>query len=60
MKCRLKCLTEADVLWIEEGDAVVTAGEIAAGPRIGVDYAGEAALWPLRFFVKDDPAVSRR
>ena len=29
-------------------------------PRIGVDYAGEAAAWPLRFFDRDSPAVSGR
>ncbi|HWZ84783.1 MAG TPA: DNA-3-methyladenine glycosylase [Thermoanaerobaculia bacterium] len=28
-------------------------------PRIGVDYAGEAKDWPLRFFDKNSPAVSR-
>jgi len=27
--------------------------------RIGVDYAGEAKDWPLRFFDRDSPAVSR-
>jgi DNA-3-methyladenine glycosylase len=26
--------------------------------RIGVDYAGDAKDWPLRFFVLDSPAVS--
>jgi DNA-3-methyladenine glycosylase len=31
-----------------------------ASPRIGIDYAGEAAAWPLRFFVADSPSVSRR
>jgi DNA-3-methyladenine glycosylase len=29
-------------------------------PRIGVDYAGEAAAWPLRFFDTGSPAVSGR
>jgi DNA-3-methyladenine glycosylase len=33
---------------------------IGESPRIGVDYAGEAAGWPLRFFDLDSPAVSRR
>ncbi|MEO6325849.1 MAG: DNA-3-methyladenine glycosylase [Thermoanaerobaculia bacterium] len=28
------------------------------GPRVGVDYAGEAATWPLRFAVAGCPAVS--
>ena len=31
---------------------------IAATPRIGVDYAGEAKHWPLRFFDCNSPAVS--
>jgi len=34
--------------------------EIEASPRIGVDYAGEAATWPLRFFLRNHPAVSGR
>jgi len=34
-------------------------GEIAAGPRIGVAYAGEAAVWPLRFALRGNPHVSR-
>jgi DNA-3-methyladenine glycosylase len=33
---------------------------IGVSPRIGVDYAGDAAAWPLRFFDLDSPAVSRR
>ena len=36
------------------------AGErIVAGPRVGIDYAGEAAGWPLRFAEMDNPEVSR-
>jgi DNA-3-methyladenine glycosylase len=31
---------------------------IGVTARIGVDYAGEAARWPLRFFDRDSPAVS--
>jgi DNA-3-methyladenine glycosylase len=33
---------------------------IAVTPRIGVDYAGEAAAWRLRFFLRDSLAVSGR
>jgi DNA-3-methyladenine glycosylase len=33
---------------------------IGVSPRIGVDYAGEASRWPLRFFDVDSPAVSGR
>ncbi len=31
---------------------------IGVTPRIGVDYAGEAKDWPLRFYDLDSPAVS--
>jgi DNA-3-methyladenine glycosylase len=33
---------------------------IGVSPRIGVDYAGEAAKWPLRFYELESQAVSRR
>lgn len=33
---------------------------ILSGPRVGVDYAGEAASWALRFAIADCPAVTRR
>ena len=32
--------------------------EIAASPRIGVDYAGNDALLPYRFYVRGNPFVS--
>lgn len=34
--------------------------EIGSGPRIGVGYAGEAALWPLRFYRKGSGHLSRK
>lgn len=33
---------------------------IGVSPRVGVDYAGEASRWPLRFFDLDSRAVSGR
>jgi DNA-3-methyladenine glycosylase len=33
--------------------------EIGVAARIGVDYAGEAKDWPLRFFDRHSPSVSR-
>jgi DNA-3-methyladenine glycosylase len=47
-----------DTLWLAQDDAPGPAA-IAASPRIGVDYAGEWAAKPLRFFVPGHPAVSR-
>lgn len=52
-------------LWRPDGELILTAGEpvadrqVARGPRIGVDYAGEAATWPLRFAVAGHPEMSR-
>lgn len=34
------------------------SADIGVSTRIGVDYAGEAAAWPLRFFDRNSPAVS--
>jgi DNA-3-methyladenine glycosylase len=34
--------------------------DVLTGPRVGVDYAGEAAAWPLRFAVADCAAVTSR
>jgi DNA-3-methyladenine glycosylase len=45
-------------LWIARGEPVEES-EIGAGPRIGVDYAEEAAGWPLRFMVRGNRHVSK-
>lgn len=44
-------------LWLEDGPKP-SRGRIAASGRIGVDYAGEAAEWPLRFFEAGSVYVS--
>ena len=49
---------DGDLLWLEEGG--VPEAEIAVSPRIGVDYSGDSAWWPLRFFVRGNQYVSRR
>ncbi|MFL6193634.1 MAG: DNA-3-methyladenine glycosylase [Thermoanaerobaculia bacterium] len=45
-------------LSIAKGEPVADE-EIVASARIGVDYAGEAALWPLRFSVRGHRHVSK-
>ena len=56
-------LDRADLLgpraWIEEGPRRMAGAAIAAGPRIGIDYAGEWMLQPWRFWIRDNPFVSR-
>lgn len=48
-----------DRVWIEKGDRPVLASSISRGPRIGIAYAGEWAARPWRFWLKDNPFVSR-
>ena len=45
-------------LFIADDGFEYTKREIGISPRIGVDYAGEDALLPYRFFVKGNPYVS--
>jgi len=40
-------------IWIEDRGIVPAESEITAGPRIGVDYAGEDAFLSYRFLLKD-------
>jgi DNA-3-methyladenine glycosylase len=47
------------LLWIEDRGEVIAEDNIAAGKRIGVDYAGEAAEWPWRFWLRDSPFVKK-
>ena len=50
---------QSDTLWIEDRGLTFNDTEIAAVPRVGVDYAGEDALLPYRFYVKGNPYVSK-
>lgn len=45
-------------LFIADDGFVYPTSVIASSPRIGVDYAGEDALLPYRFFIKGNPYVS--
>ena len=57
-----RTLDKADLLgegvWIE--DAVsISPRQIARGPRVGIDYAEEWIKKPWRFWVRDNPFVSK-
>ena len=47
-----------DVLWIERPPGRRHAVRIGTGPRIGVEYAGDWARRPWRFFDRDSAFVS--
>lgn len=55
----LKLWEQKSGLWVEDEGFKVTAKDIVKTSRIGVDYAGEAAFWPLRYYIKGSPWVSR-
>lgn len=46
-------------IWIEDRGVRIPAGSISTGVRIGVAYAAEDALLPYRFWLKENPYVSK-
>ena len=48
-----------DEIWIEDAGIKIARKDIVACPRIGIDYAGEDANLPWRFFIKNNLWVSK-
>lgn len=46
-------------IWIEDALPEWSISEAVAGPRVGVDYAGDHALLPWRYYVKGNKYVSK-
>jgi DNA-3-methyladenine glycosylase len=51
---------QGDTLFLTGRDGEVRDEDIAVSPRIGVEGSGEAASWPLRFFLRGHRHVSAR
>lgn len=49
-----------ETIYIAADNFIINTSEIIATTRIGVAYAGEDALLPYRFILKDNPFVSRK
>jgi DNA-3-methyladenine glycosylase len=47
-----------DTLWLAPRDIELGEDDIAVSPRIGIDNSGDAAAWPLRFFIRGNRNVS--
>ncbi len=45
---------------IAAADPPPTSADVAVGPRIGLGPTNPARDWPLRFWLRNEPAVSRR
>ncbi len=52
-------LMDSDV-WLEDIGIKIAKQDIIATPRIGIDYAGTDAFLPWRFYVRDNPWISRQ
>jgi DNA-3-methyladenine glycosylase len=52
-------LVAGQALWLGD-DGAAAAGAVRAGRRVGVDYAGEWAERPWRYWIADHPAVSKK
>lgn len=48
-----------DEIWIEDGGPVFLSDQIVLSTRVGVDYAGDHALLPWRYYVKGNKFVSK-
>jgi DNA-3-methyladenine glycosylase len=50
---------DGKAFWLAPRDIEVREEDIAVSHRIGVENSGEAAGWPLRFYLHGNPNVSR-
>ena len=53
-----KYLTD-DEVWVEDVGRKIQSTKIQASPRIGIDYAGDDALLPWRFTLKESSWLSK-
>jgi DNA-3-methyladenine glycosylase len=52
-------IVTSDILWLES-NSLKKEEKIVAKPRIGIDYAQEWSIKPWRFYLKDNPWVSKK
>ena len=52
-----KAISPASMLWVEDDGC---QPPISLRPRIGIDYAGEAKDWLLRYIWTDHPSLSKK
>jgi DNA-3-methyladenine glycosylase len=52
-------LTMGELIWLEDEGIQIAPENIIASPRVGVDYAGEDALLPWRFRIRDNSWTSK-
>ena len=50
---------EGTEIWIEDMKLSINPKNIISSPRIGIDYAGEDAMLPWRFTIRDNQWISK-
>ena len=55
-----KELIKENLLYIEDHNIEVSPSNIVETTRVGIDYAEEAIDFPWRFYIKDNPFVSKK
>ncbi len=50
---------QSDTIWLAETGVEVKDEEVQTSTRVGVDYAGDDAKKPWRFYIKNNPWVSK-
>ncbi len=56
----LRLWKKDSALYVTDDGFHIPEKQISHRPRVGVDYAGEAASWPLRFYIAGNPYVSKK
>ena len=51
---------DSSSLWLEESEESIFQSDIVSTSRVGVEYAGEDALKPWRFYLRNSKFVSKR
>jgi DNA-3-methyladenine glycosylase len=51
---------ESGKIWIEDTGIKIKPSNIVSSPRIGIDYAGEDALLPWRFTIRENKWISKK
>ena len=49
----------SEKIWLENHNIIINKKDILSSPRIGVDYAGEDAKLPYRFYIKNNKWISK-
>ena len=53
-------LTQSSQLWLEDRGENIKKSQIVKTKRIGIDYAKEYSLEPWRFYISENPFVSKK